>query len=141
MKCDEAKPACQKCITTGRVCDGYPNPRALQIRHYDPQVALRDPASLPRNEQSDIVSLSNYSLDMSIFDTISRALIFIPLFPTLQVLKRREDVWTFIVIKLLWRCLVSSTHPSGEIWFHELQIPNQLCSTLCWHWHPYMKTL
>ena len=66
MKCDEAKPACQKCISTGRICDGYPNPKALQIRLYDPETALRDPASLRRDERPDIVSLSDRLLDILI---------------------------------------------------------------------------
>lgn len=26
MKCDEAKPSCQKCVKTGRTCDGYDSP-------------------------------------------------------------------------------------------------------------------
>ncbi|KAJ5087656.1 hypothetical protein N7456_011272 [Penicillium angulare] len=32
IKCDEGKPQCQKCISTGRLCDGYeePPPHALQ---------------------------------------------------------------------------------------------------------------
>ncbi|RDW74905.1 hypothetical protein BP6252_06047 [Coleophoma cylindrospora] len=25
VKCDEGKPACKKCVSTGRVCDGYPS--------------------------------------------------------------------------------------------------------------------
>ena len=29
VKCDEAKPACLKCTSTGRTCDGYAPPRAL----------------------------------------------------------------------------------------------------------------
>ena len=26
VKCDESKPACHKCISTGRICDGYESP-------------------------------------------------------------------------------------------------------------------
>ncbi|KAF5660691.1 transcriptional regulator [Fusarium heterosporum] len=39
IKCDEAKPACQKCVNTGRTCDGYeslfrpfPNPSMIDNR-------------------------------------------------------------------------------------------------------------
>lgn len=29
VKCDEAKPSCQKCVSTGRACDGYDSPFRL----------------------------------------------------------------------------------------------------------------
>ena len=29
IKCDEQKPSCSKCLSTGRVCDGYRTPRTL----------------------------------------------------------------------------------------------------------------
>ncbi|KAI2916518.1 transcriptional regulator family: Fungal Specific TF [Aspergillus niger] len=31
IKCDETKPSCQRCTSTGRKCDGYQDPRAKQI--------------------------------------------------------------------------------------------------------------
>ncbi|RAH53630.1 hypothetical protein BO85DRAFT_471664 [Aspergillus piperis CBS 112811] len=31
VKCDETKPSCQRCTSTGRKCDGYQDPRAKQI--------------------------------------------------------------------------------------------------------------
>jgi hypothetical protein len=28
VKCDETKPNCQRCLNSGRICDGYPSPEA-----------------------------------------------------------------------------------------------------------------
>ncbi|TIC97444.1 putative transcriptional regulatory protein C15D4.02 [Colletotrichum higginsianum] len=41
VKCDETKPSCNRCIATGRHCDGYQPPggsstRNLELRHYQP---------------------------------------------------------------------------------------------------------
>ncbi|KAG9256853.1 uncharacterized protein F5Z01DRAFT_672085 [Emericellopsis atlantica] len=42
VKCDEAKPSCQRCVKTGRVCDGYPvlRPRASRFKSPSPTPAL-----------------------------------------------------------------------------------------------------
>jgi hypothetical protein len=33
VKCDEAKPECLKCTTTGRKCDGYPDPKVTKPKN------------------------------------------------------------------------------------------------------------
>ncbi|OJJ46834.1 hypothetical protein ASPZODRAFT_141621 [Penicilliopsis zonata CBS 506.65] len=38
IKCDEAKPSCQKCLSTGRKCDGYQE--AVQVKPADPSPHL-----------------------------------------------------------------------------------------------------
>jgi hypothetical protein len=40
IKCDEAKPACTKCFSTGRKCDGYLSPSTSVAAH---------PSKLPQN--------------------------------------------------------------------------------------------
>lgn len=49
MKCDEAKPNCQKCTSTGRKCDGYLSPQPLSnnspsilIRSFAPEYQFTD---------------------------------------------------------------------------------------------------
>ncbi|CAG7562655.1 unnamed protein product [Fusarium equiseti] len=57
IKCDESKPFCQKCVKTGRTCDGYesvfrsfasPNPRSDAKSRVSPESAPLDATSLNR---------------------------------------------------------------------------------------------
>ncbi|GKZ74096.1 hypothetical protein AnigIFM50267_011337 [Aspergillus niger] len=42
IKCDETKPSCQRCTSTGRKCDGYQDPRAKQITRRKSKTAQPD---------------------------------------------------------------------------------------------------
>lgn len=71
MKCDEQRPSCLNCTSTGRKCDGYECPRAPSHQHAllplgiarlytnktspwnDSQIALAPTLGLPSNEQSN----------------------------------------------------------------------------------------
>ncbi|KAK7736989.1 hypothetical protein SLS53_006745 [Cytospora paraplurivora] len=47
VKCDEAKPDCQRCITTGRTCEGYPSPPTGQAAYtWGELLAVRDTAQI-----------------------------------------------------------------------------------------------
>ena len=37
VKCDEAKPFCKRCTTTGRKCDGYPSTQPIQAHFLAPK--------------------------------------------------------------------------------------------------------
>jgi hypothetical protein len=43
VKCDEAKPNCQKCTSTGRKCDGYLSPRPLSNNSPSPIIKPHSP--------------------------------------------------------------------------------------------------
>jgi hypothetical protein len=63
VKCDEVKPACNRCTTTGRKCDGYAVPQALPSP--DPQKRLPQPL-LPKNVQLRLPTCPVTSKDQDI---------------------------------------------------------------------------
>lgn len=48
IRCDQTRPVCQKCTSTGRTCDGYVPARALAIGNRDPSLPSVIPI-IPRN--------------------------------------------------------------------------------------------
>ncbi|KAK1979334.1 hypothetical protein LZ30DRAFT_631372 [Colletotrichum cereale] len=36
VKCDETKPSCNRCIASGRICNGYKPVNSSELRHYQP---------------------------------------------------------------------------------------------------------
>ena len=53
IKCDEGKPACHKCTSTGRKCDGYAAPRSSRAGDplNDAQLSVSPICGLPSDEQ------------------------------------------------------------------------------------------
>src|SRR5690349_19556803 len=51
VKCDETKPECTKCLSTGRKCDGYEDPKAPRTKNK--RASSRDGASLSRSATPD----------------------------------------------------------------------------------------
>ncbi|KAI1073760.1 hypothetical protein F5B20DRAFT_565982 [Whalleya microplaca] len=48
VKCDESKPSCTRCVSTGRTCDGYGAPQPRRRRHpSSPSTDLRTPRIPP----------------------------------------------------------------------------------------------
>lgn len=65
VKCDEAKPSCTKCISTGRTCDGY---STLPFSRTDLRAASAEQGYLPRLTGLVSVLLSDKSFE----DTVER---------------------------------------------------------------------
>ena len=74
IKCDEAKPFCQKCVHTGRTCDGYETPFKLVTSHAfnsartGGDVGLRPMQSSTEITLQDIVSLNRDLSTKTILD-------------------------------------------------------------------------
>ncbi|KIL84927.1 transcriptional regulatory protein moc3 [Fusarium avenaceum] len=77
IKCDETKPACQKCVKTGRTCDGYESlfrPFPNQPTNDDRGAAAKQDAAKSMNQSVqgkaplDVNSLNRYFSTKTLFD-------------------------------------------------------------------------
>ncbi|CAK7264472.1 hypothetical protein SEPCBS57363_001099 [Sporothrix epigloea] len=80
VKCDEARPACIRCVSTGRICDGYdnqPDGRCLVLAHRPSGAAAGDRMSMT-GAASTIPSASIYTISpVSYGDALeARSLLF-----------------------------------------------------------------
>ncbi|CAK7206051.1 hypothetical protein SEUCBS139899_008834 [Sporothrix eucalyptigena] len=57
VKCDEAKPSCQKCVSTGRTCDGYASP----FRFYGGDATKSSPPAAQANKPVHTTPVSTTS--------------------------------------------------------------------------------
>ncbi|UPK92701.1 hypothetical protein LCI18_003636 [Fusarium solani-melongenae] len=62
-KCDEARPSCQRCLKSRRVCPGYKDDGMLVFRHYQP-VDNPSPLQLDRWSPTTDVLLEEVALDI-----------------------------------------------------------------------------
>ncbi|TVY13592.1 Transcriptional regulatory protein moc3 [Lachnellula arida] len=65
VKCDETKPCCDKCVSTGRTCDGYKPPKELKVKKS--KRSKNNPAAenmLPRDVEATSVTTYVPSLDL-----------------------------------------------------------------------------
>ncbi|TVY51006.1 Beauvericin cluster-specific repressor BEA4 [Lachnellula cervina] len=65
VKCDETKPCCDKCVSTGRTCDGYQPPKELKVKKS--KRSKNNPATdnmLPRDVEATSVTTYVPCLDL-----------------------------------------------------------------------------
>ncbi|PYI09854.1 hypothetical protein BO78DRAFT_362404 [Aspergillus sclerotiicarbonarius CBS 121057] len=63
VKCDEQKPACQRCKSTGRRCDGYNAAGSLRIiQHVPARQILQQVGQLTKNEQASMEFFQRYTV-------------------------------------------------------------------------------
>ncbi len=59
VKCDLGRPSCQRCLSTGRKCDGYPTPEPKKLEH-DAPVALLMVMECPVPSHCDHAALTAF---------------------------------------------------------------------------------
>ena len=57
MKCDETKPVCQRCVSSGRQCEGY---AAVKMLVFDPDVSAMERRYMQYFQERAAVELSEY---------------------------------------------------------------------------------